>query len=295
MRLSLLPIFLRETLAPRSLARVAEPSLVMESADQVEAYHHAGRVDGAMAPVYLFNTARLAAAIRGCREVLDLACGPANQLVQLAELCPETRFTGVDLSTTMLARAEALVKDRGLANVRFIESDITTLGGRVSDAAVDGVVSTMALHHLPSIEALGECFREIARVLTPGGAVCLIDLGRLKADWTTRYFARSDVEGEPESFVTDYESSLRAAFVAEDFRRASALHLARYGTRVYVPVGIAIMLLATTPSRGLEPLQVERLRDGRARLPAKKRRLLDELRFFFRLGGLPDDPFRGAA
>src|SRR5690606_28242381 len=113
-------------------------------------------------------------------EVVDLGCGPATQLVQIAELNPEVSFHGVDLSETMLQRAADYAKERGVGNVRFSHGDITRLD-QLGDRSVDGVMSTMVLHHLPTLDHLRKCFKEVARILKPGGAVYLTDFGRLKS------------------------------------------------------------------------------------------------------------------
>ena len=109
-----------------------------------------------MAAAYLFHTARISQVIQGCREVVDLGCGPATQLCQVAGLNPGIRFTGVDLSPSMLGSARAHVAESGLDNVVVAEGDITRLEAFRS-ASVDGVVSTLALHHLPSFGHLEAC------------------------------------------------------------------------------------------------------------------------------------------
>lgn len=258
---------------------------------QAEALRDAGRADGVLGPTYLFNTARLATSLRGCRQVLDLGCGPATQLAQLAALHPDTRFVGVDLSAAMLTQAEAHVRDLGLRNVRFVEADVTELSGVAADGDVDGVMSTLALHHLPTLDHLHRCLREVHRVLSPNGALCLIDLGRLKAAWTTHYFAHAHADQTAEIFTVDYEHSLRAAFLADDFRSAVRSCLPARPVTVRTTAGLNILVLAATPSRGLPEALGQHLALRRAALPPRQRRELDEIRLFFRLGGLAEDPF----
>jgi arsenite methyltransferase len=166
-RLSLLPVLVREVVGPRSLPREPEPDLVMDDEAQVQAYSEAGRIDGVMAAAYLFHTARVSQVLGDAVEVLDLGCGPATQLAQIAELNPGRHFIGVDLSEEMLASAERYVEERGLSNVTVRRDDITRLE-TVPDASVDAVISTMALHHLPTTPNLHACFGQIRRVLRPG-------------------------------------------------------------------------------------------------------------------------------
>ena len=101
-RLSLVPTLFRELIVDPQFPREPEPDLVMEDDDQVQAYSDAGRIDGLMSASYLFNSARISATIAGCKRVLDLGCGPATQLAQVAQLNPDISFVGVDLSKEML-------------------------------------------------------------------------------------------------------------------------------------------------------------------------------------------------
>lgn len=288
-RLSMLPTLLRETLGRRSLPREPEPALIMDDPEQVTAYAEAGRIDGVMAASYLFHTARISQVIQGCRQVVDLGCGPATQLVQIAEFNPEVSFLGVDLSAEMLEKAAAYAKARGVRNVAFLESDITRLE-RLTDGFADAVISTMALHHLPTLEHLRGCFSEIDRILAPDGAIYLVDFGRLKSLLSVIYFAYMNAAHQPHLFTLDYERSLRAAFLEEDFRRLAADSLpsqAKTRSTFMVP----FLTIIKSPDRSLPQEVCDRLKAMRRALPYEYRRDLDDMRLFFRLGGLGNDPF----
>jgi len=183
------------------------------------AYDKAGSIDGLMGSAYLFHSTRISQVIQGSNEVIDLGCGPAVQLCQIAQLNPEVMFHGVDLSSTMLDKARANVARLGLTNVRFSQGDITALDF-IADASVDGVVSTMALHHLPTLDHLRRCFRGVNRILRPGGALYLVDFTRLKRLTTVIFFAYQNARHQPHLFTLDYERSLRAAFEQADFKAA---------------------------------------------------------------------------
>ena len=100
--LAVLRTLARELMSREHPARVPEPDLVMDDPAKVEAYNKAGQVDGVMAPVYLFHGANACEVIQPGDLVLDLACGPANQLGMIARLNPQTRVIGVDLSEQAL-------------------------------------------------------------------------------------------------------------------------------------------------------------------------------------------------
>ena len=289
-RLNFLPTLLRETFVQRTLPREPEPDLVMESAEQVDSYAHAGRIDGVMSASYLFHSAGISETIRGCQEVVDLGCGPATQLAQIAALNPGIQFHGVDLSQTMLESAAEHVSSLGLKNVRFTRGDITKLDFLANQSA-DAVISTMALHHLPTSGHLDACFSEISRVLKPDGALYLVDFGRLKSLQSVLFFAYMNAKAQPHIFTLDYERSLRAAFEFKDFKRAATALLPEH-VGVYSTYLVPMLTLMRTKARNLDLPFKERLKSMRRALPRRYRADLDDMRLFFRLNGLPNDPFR---
>lgn len=288
-RLSFIPIIARELLGRRSFPREPEPDLVMQDEEQVRAYALAGRIDGVMSAAYVFHSAHASAVIQGARRVLDLGCGPATQLAQIASLNPHSEFVGIDLSPTMLDSARRHVAECGLSNVSFATGDITRLE-QFGDDSVDAVISTMVLHHLPTREHLASCFREIARVLKPGGALYLTDFGRLKSLKSVLAFAYMNADRQPHIFSLDYERSLRAAFLFEDFVTASREHLPD-GVEVRCTSAIPILTILRTAARPLPAAVVAHINRLRTGLPGRYRRDIQDMRLLFKMGGLAGDPF----
>jgi arsenite methyltransferase len=282
--LPVLRTLLRELTTLERSHRVPEPDLVMDDPAKVAAYYKAGEVGGVMAPVYLFHGANACEVIKPGALVVDLACGPANQLAMIAGLNPQTRFVGLDLSEPMLARAHAVVRESGLSNVEFCRTDIADLQ-QFSDRSVDAVISTMAMHHLPTLEHLKRTFREIGRVLKPDGGLYIADFGRLKSGRSIRYFAHQYADRQPELFTLDYLYSLRAAFSVADFRLAGRVlqPLARLYTTFLSPYMVAFKSVAR---RSKDPLLRQQLQDLRAALPQHHQKDLRDLITFFGLGGL---------
>lgn len=292
--LSLTLVFLRELLSGRTLPREPEPDLVMDDPSQVAAYAEAGRIDGVMAASYLFHTARISQVIQGSQTVLDLGCGPATQLAQVAALNPNAKFTGIDLSSQMLADAQAHIDTLGLRNVEFAQGDITRLTS-VPDRSFDAVISTVALHHLPSFGHLDACFREIGRVLRPGGSLYLTDFGRLKSLRSVLYFAYMNAKHQPHLFSLDYERSLRAAFVKEEFEAVARKHLPPE-VAVESTFKVPFLVIVKTPDKPLPASMRQALSTMYRALEPRYRRDLIDMRLFFALGGLRNDPFsRGQA
>lgn len=290
-KFALMPVLVGEYLSRSQLPRQPEPDLVMDDADQVAAYDEAGSIDGLMASAYLFHTARISQVLHGCKEVVDLGCGPAVQLGQIAQFNPQVKFHGVDLSESMLAKAASNQRELGLDNLRFSLGDITDLGFLPS-ASIDGVISTMALHHLPTIEHLRRCLGGISRILRPGGALYLVDFTRLKTLRTLMFFVNQVRAQQPPLFNLDYEHSLKAAFARDDLADA-ARELLPVQAKVHSTFMVPMLTLIKTDDKPLTEVQGAQLRTIVARMPARYRSDLDDMRTFFRLGGLPNDPFRG--
>jgi ubiquinone/menaquinone biosynthesis C-methylase UbiE len=262
----------------------------MDDPDQVAAYAEAGRIDGVMAAAYLFHTARISQVIQGCHRVVDLGCGPATQLAQVAEFNPSIEFLGIDMSAEMLMDAEKHISDLGLENVRFQQGDMTAVKG-VEAKSADAVISTMALHHLPTSDHLRACFREIRRIMRDDAACYLVDFGRLKSLKSVIFFAYMNRAHQPHLFSLDYERSLRAAFEYETLRKMAVDELP---TRLSLisTFKMPFLTLVKSQDRALPNDVSGRLKRMREALPQRYRRDLDDLRLFFRLGGLKNDPFK---
>jgi ubiquinone/menaquinone biosynthesis C-methylase UbiE len=102
-------------------------------------------------------------------DVLDVGTGPGVLLVELARSRPDLKLTGIDLSADMVASATRNLQPFGeRATVRV--GDVTSLP--FPDGSFDLIVSSLSLHHWDHPEA---AVPELARVLRPGGQVCIYD------------------------------------------------------------------------------------------------------------------------
>lgn len=121
------------------------------------------------------------AALQPGKVVLDLGAGGGfDVFIAGRKVGPGGRAIGVDMTPEMLAKARrgtAAYRTRtGLDNVEFRLGEIEHLP--VADASVDVVISNCVLNLSPDKP---QCWREIARVLRPGGRVAVSDLALLRA------------------------------------------------------------------------------------------------------------------
>lgn len=145
-------------------------------------------------------------ALAGIREgevVVDLGCGGGMDVFLAARKVGSSgRVIGVDMTAEMLQRARTGQQKLGLTNVDFHQSTIDRLP--LPENSVDCVISNCVINLVPDKLAV---FKEILRVLKPGGRVALSDIA-LKQQLPT----------EVKQSVEAYVGCISGAIFIEEYR-----------------------------------------------------------------------------
>lgn len=135
-----------------------------------EGFMHFRVTEGGLDPEgdirYQANTA--ARFIKDGDRVLELGCGQGANLRHLASLFPGASFTGVDLSPSM--------KKNNPSNVTVSERDYNSLP-EFSDGYFDVIIAIETIVHNTD---KNRTFREIKRLLKPGGTLVVYDYVLMK-------------------------------------------------------------------------------------------------------------------
>lgn len=105
-------------------------------------------------------------------RILDVATGTGDFAIQLYKSLHPQHITGIDLSQGMLDEARRKVKEKQLENaISFEQGDCMAL--EMEDASFDAVTVAFGVRNF---EHLQQGYSEMARVLRPGGILCVLEL-----------------------------------------------------------------------------------------------------------------------
>lgn len=105
-------------------------------------------------------------------RILDVATGTGDFAIQLHKSLHPEHITGIDLSQGMLDEARRKVKEKSLEqSITFEQGDCMAL--EMQDGTFDAVTVAFGVRNF---EHLQQGYEEMARVLRPGGMLCVLEL-----------------------------------------------------------------------------------------------------------------------
>ncbi len=136
--------------------------------------------------------------------VVDLGCGGGLDVFLAArKVGPTGKAIGIDMTPEMLDLAHRNSEKTGLANVEFHQGTIDNLP--LPDESVDCVISNCVINLAPDKAAV---FREIARVLKPGGRLAVSDIA-----------LKRELPPELGEDLMAYVGCISGAILIEEYRR----------------------------------------------------------------------------
>ena len=284
--LGMLAMFARELIARSHQPRGQSPSAQLGSQGIITAMEDGGVVNGRTAAGYLYHSARITQTIVGSKFCVDLGCGTGVQLLQVAALNPTTQFIGIDREPAIVNAGAARAAELSLTNVEWIVADLTN--PLKVEREIDAAISTMCLHDLPDPAALDALLANMREMVGPQGAIYIEDFARLRCRRSIDFFVGLNAPVPPDEFAALYRCSLNAAFSLHELKAACAKLPA---ARLYSTFLVPFLIVVKTADRPLATDTRARFHAMRENLAAQYRRDLDDLRRFFALGGLGNDPF----
>jgi ubiquinone/menaquinone biosynthesis C-methylase UbiE len=131
------------------------------------------------------------------QHILDVCVGTAASSILVAAHLDQSQILGIDISDDMLSIAQRKISRKKLTNlvVRNMSADAMQL----ADNSFDVVMISFALHEFEQ-DLREKIFKEISRVLKPGGKFCVIDFAR-QNDRLSHVFMKAWTVIEPPCFT----------------------------------------------------------------------------------------------
>ncbi len=150
------------------------------------------------------------AARGGIGTIVEVGTGRGNSITRLATLLPNARIVSVTISPEQYEITTGIVREMGLSNVEVRLGDIfdpATTADLVGKADAVGAIEVVL--HFPTARKL-EGMQQMARLLKPGGALCIIDsaIAQPLSAFAERYYANQSIYfGLREQYFTLFQEA----------------------------------------------------------------------------------------
>lgn len=147
----------------------------------------------------------------GGAEILEIGPGPGYVGLELLKSLPGSRLTGCEISPEMIVAARKNAKEYGFeARANYMEANCLHMP--IADAAFDAVFSNGSMHEW---EDPVQVFKEIHRVLKPGGSFCICDMRR---DANAVMKGLAYILAKPKEIRPGFLTSLHASYTMDEMR-----------------------------------------------------------------------------
>lgn len=142
--------------------------------------------------------------------LLDCGCGPGDILMRIHAMTPKFFLIGFDGSHAMIRLAVKRIRRKGWHNkIHFVQGDAKKIN--FLSHSLDIVISNSLVHHLSDPLLF---WKELRRVVKPGGVVLIRDLSRPTTPEAAREIVEKYSGNEPQLLKDLFFHSLKASFVA---------------------------------------------------------------------------------
>ena len=107
-------------------------------------------------------------------RILDIGCGTATLTILIKRTYPDAEIIGIDIDPKILEIARLKVQKAGM-DIRLDQGSIFELP--YADNSFDRTASSLVIHHITH-ENKVRAFKEIFRILKPGGEMHIADFGK---------------------------------------------------------------------------------------------------------------------
>lgn len=123
--------------------------------------------------------------LKGDEEILDLGCGRGAVLLMAAKFLHEGKGHGVDIWRTADQSGNASSTTQKNAELEGVAERVTLHTADMrqlpfADNSFDLILSSVAIHNVPSRDGRDQALSEAVRVLKPGGRLLIVDIREIR-------------------------------------------------------------------------------------------------------------------